>query len=76
MYTSPDFPRQGVGRLILEGCESAAAQAGFTSVELMATLSGKRLYKASGYEAVEQVKAVAKGVSIPLIRMRKQLNFG
>jgi len=76
MYTNPDFARQGVGRLILEGCENAAAQAGFTSVELMATLSGERLYKASGYEVAEQVEAVAKGVSIPLIRMRKQLNFG
>ena len=42
MYTNPDFARQGVGRLILEGCESAAAQHGFTSVELMATLSGER----------------------------------
>lgn len=73
MYTNPDFARQGVGRLILEGCESAAAQHGFTSVELMATLSGERLYTASGYAPVEKVDAVANEIAIPLIRMRKQL---
>lgn len=73
MYTNPDFARQGVGRLILEGCESAAARHGFTSVELMATLSGERLYKASGYAPIEKVDAVANGIAIPLIRMRKQL---
>jgi GNAT superfamily N-acetyltransferase len=73
MYTNPDFARQGIGRLILAGCENAAAQAGFTSVELMATLSGERLYTASGYVPVEEVEAVAGGLTIPLIRMRKQL---
>ena len=73
MYTNPDFARQGIGRLILAGCENAAAQAGFTSVELMATLSGERLYTASGYVPVEEVEAVADGLTIPLIRMRKQL---
>lgn len=73
MYTSPDFARQGVGRLILDGCEKAAAEHGFASVELMATLSGERLYVASGYAPVETVEAVADGIAIPLIRMRKPL---
>src|ERR1700744_3706387 len=40
MYTHPDFARRGVGRRILALCESAASQAGFSRVELMATLSG------------------------------------
>lgn len=72
MYTDPDFARQGVGRLILQGCEKAAAQAGFGSVELMATLSGERLYTPSGYKPVERVEAVADGITIPLIKMRKR----
>ena len=38
MYTHPDFARRGVGRRILALCEAAAADAGFTRVELMATL--------------------------------------
>jgi N-acetylglutamate synthase-like GNAT family acetyltransferase len=73
MYTNPDFARQGVGRLILEGCENAAAQHGFARVELMATLSGERLYAASGYKPVETVEAVANGIAIPLVRMQKRL---
>ena len=73
MYTNPDFVRQGVGRLILEGCESAAAQHGFASVELMATLSGERLYSASGYTHVKTLEFFANGIAIPLVRMRKQL---
>jgi GNAT superfamily N-acetyltransferase len=73
MYTDPDFARQGVGRSILDGCERAAARHGFTSVELMATLSGERLYVASGYAPVETVAVVADGMTIPLIRMRKLL---
>jgi len=73
MYTDPDFARQGIGRLILDGCEKAAARQGFASAELMATLSGERLYAASGYVPVEEVEAVVDGVAIPLVRMRKQL---
>lgn len=73
MYTDPSFARQGVGRLILDGCEKAAARHGFASVELMATLSGERLYAASGYVPVESVKPVVDGIAIPLVRMRKQL---
>src|ERR1700688_4308882 len=38
MYTHPDFARRGVGRLILSLCEAAAAAAGFSRVQLMATL--------------------------------------
>lgn len=73
MYTDPDFARQGVGRLILSGCEAAAAQHGFAAVELMATLSGEPLYTAAGYAPVERVEAIADGVAIPLVRMRKAL---
>src|SRR5215207_4673176 len=47
MYTHPAYTRRGVGRLILARCEEAAAAEGFTSVELMATLSGRPLYEAA-----------------------------
>lgn len=73
MYTNPDFARQGVGKLVLETCEKAAAQDGFKKVELMATLSGQPLYAKYGYEVVEETQAVANNITIPLVRMRKTL---
>jgi GNAT superfamily N-acetyltransferase len=74
MYTDPDYARRGVGRAILAACESAAREAGFTRVELMATLSGEPLYRACGYQTIEPTQATArKGVVVPLIRMGKSL---
>jgi GNAT superfamily N-acetyltransferase len=74
MYTHPDHVRQGVGRLILDLCERAAADAGFSEVEMMATLSGERLYSVCGYVPIEHVTCPpVDGVEVPLIRMRKTL---
>ena len=74
MYTHPDFKRRGVGRLILEICENAARQAGFRSVELMATMSGEPLYKACGYQEIQRITAASRdGVDVPGVRMGKKL---
>ena len=74
MYTHPDFARRGVGRLVLQLCEAAAAQAGFARVELAATLAGVPLYRACGYIAVADFEApTSSGLSIPLVRMRKRI---
>ena len=73
MYTSPDFARRGVGRLILELCEQAAKAEGFTRVELAGTMSGQPLYVACGYKAIEQFEDDRGGVAVPLVRMGKSL---
>lgn len=73
MYTHPAYARKGVGRLILSLCESAARQAGFLGVELMATMSGEPLYRACGYEPVERIQDKRGGVAVPLLRMQKKL---
>lgn len=74
MYTHPDFKRRGVGRLILDLCENAAREAGFRSVELMATLSGEPLYRACGYVEIQRITAASRdGVDVPGVRMGKQL---
>lgn len=73
MYTHPDHVRQGIGRLILSECEHAAKAAGFSAVELMATLSGEPLYVVCGYEPVEPVETGEGTVTVPMIRMRKLL---
>jgi GNAT superfamily N-acetyltransferase len=73
MYTHPDFARRGVGRLVLQLCEDAARAEGFTRVELMATMAGVPLYKACGYQPVENVMDERGGAPVPLTRMRKRL---
>lgn len=73
MYTHPAFARRGIGRLVLQACERAAAQAGFGCAELMATLSGEPLYAATGYHQVERLASQSDGVIVPLVRMRKTL---
>jgi GNAT superfamily N-acetyltransferase len=73
MYTHPDHVRKGVGRLILGLCEAAARQEGFGRVELMATLAGEPLYRACGYEPIEQLEDDRGGVPVPLVRMQKAL---
>jgi len=60
MYTHPDFARRGVGRLILGLCEAAAREAGFGSVELMATVSGDPLYRACGYHEIRRITAASR----------------
>lgn len=73
MYTRPGFTRRGIGRLILSLCESAAAAEGFTRLELMSTLSGRPLYAAVGFEAIEEVVDASGGVPVALIRMGKDI---
>jgi GNAT superfamily N-acetyltransferase len=71
MYTHPDFTRRGVGRLILTLCERAAAGEGFTRMQLHATLAGLPLYRAYGFEPLEEVMVDSSGVPIPCVHMTK-----
>lgn len=72
MYTHPDCARQGVGRLILSACETAAHDEGFRSTELMATLAGEPLYRACGYEAIAHTEEKVGDCIVPLLRMGKR----
>lgn len=76
MYTHPTFARRGVGRLVLELCELAAAREGFTRLELMATLSGYPLYVAYGFEPLESLDDNTGGAAVPLVRMSKSIQIG
>jgi len=77
MYTRPGYARRGIGRMILDACEAAAAAEGFGSCELAATLSGEPLYLAGGYRQIERFSAeTPQGVSVPLVRMGKLLAGG
>src|SRR3569832_49507 len=74
MYTHPDFTRRGIGRLVLELCEAAAAREGFRRVELAATMAGEPLYRACGYTDIEAFESdTPSGVKVPLIRMGRRI---
>jgi|SRR5215210_2586169 len=73
MYTHPAFTRRGVGRLILELCESAAASEGFSELQLMSTLAGRPLYAAAGFQVVEHTEDASGGAPVPLMKMRKAI---
>jgi N-acetylglutamate synthase-like GNAT family acetyltransferase len=73
-FVHPDRKRQGIGSRIIETCERAAREAGFTTLELVATLPGEPLYKAFEYEVAERFEAVLPdGITLPLARMTKQV---
>lgn len=73
-FVAPAWARRGVGTSLLEACEAAARDAGFRSLELMATLPGVPLYAARGFEAVEAVvDALPDGTQLPFVRMRRSI---
>lgn len=74
-YVHPAWSRRGIGKLITKACETAARSAGFTSVELIATLPGQPLYEANGYEIVSPFEiGLPAGLSLPAFRMAKRLS--
>ena len=74
MYTHPSFARRGVGRLILQLAEQAAANEGFTRLELVGTTSGRALYESYGFVVYEEASDDRGGVPVPLLRMRKPID--
>jgi GNAT superfamily N-acetyltransferase len=73
-FVDPSVPRQGLGRMLMEHCESEAANAGFRAMELAATMPGVPLYRACGFEEVEEMAlALPDNISVPLCRMRKRI---
>lgn len=73
-FVDPAHARQGIGRALLERSESEAKEAGFSTLELMATLPGVRLYEKCGYLAGEPVTyPLPDGQSIRFVPMRKRV---
>jgi len=71
-FVHPDYARRGIGTHIINVCETAAKQNGFTTFELGATLPGVPLYKAMGYEAFERVDPqLPDGEVLGIVKMRK-----
>ncbi|MGA7854690.1 MAG: GNAT family N-acetyltransferase [Candidatus Acidiferrales bacterium] len=72
-FIHPAWARRGIGTLILETCENAAKAAGFQRFEMGATLTGVKLFRARGYEPLENLKVpLPNGELLPVVRMSKQ----
>jgi len=73
-FVHPEWARRGIGSLILDACENAALAAGFTRLEMGATLSGLAFYRARGYaEAENQMVSLSNGEALPIVRMAKEI---
>jgi N-acetylglutamate synthase-like GNAT family acetyltransferase len=74
-FVHPDWARKGIGRALLDRCESEAKAAGFRSFEMMATLPGVRLYAACGYFGSEKVQyKLPSGKTIEFVPMKKSIH--
>jgi GNAT superfamily N-acetyltransferase len=76
MFTRADWTRRGLGRRILEACEAAAKSEGFSTLSLMATMPGMRLYASFGFEVVEDNLQIPMpdGTSIEGASMKKAID--
>lgn len=73
-FVDPRMARRGMGRKLMDACVAAAGSAGFTSLELAATLPGEPLYLASGFEVLDRFELdLPGGIRVPLSRMRRAI---
>jgi GNAT superfamily N-acetyltransferase len=74
-FVHPDWARQGIGSLILEASVKNAVEAGFTRLEMGATLSGVAFYRAKGYAEVEYHEVpLSNGEMLPIVRMAREVS--
>jgi N-acetylglutamate synthase-like GNAT family acetyltransferase len=73
-FVHPSAARQGIGRAILDRCETEAKKAGFTKCELMSTLPGVAFYSACGYAKIgERRFQLTDTIAIDFVPMTKSL---
>ncbi|WP_038045864.1 GNAT family N-acetyltransferase [Thermocrispum sp.] len=75
MFVRSDWTRRGLGRAILEASRKAAADEGFRTLILMATLPGEPLYRAYGFRELERsVITMPDGVRIEGVLMDRSVD--
>jgi GNAT superfamily N-acetyltransferase len=74
MFVRSDWTRRGLGRAILDACESAARSEGFGMLALMSTLPGEPLYRAFGFrELARTMVTMPDGVAIECVEMERPI---
>ncbi len=75
-FVHPNYTRMGIGKELLKKCETEAILKGFKSFELVATLSGEKLYTSNGYKKIKSYKVnLAAGITNKVISMYKSINL-
>jgi GNAT superfamily N-acetyltransferase len=73
-FVHPDFSRQGLTKLLIDHCEAAAKESGFTKMELMSTLPGIKFYQSQGYKGEQKIDyTLPNGSVIKFLPMGKRL---
>ena len=74
-FVDPASARRGYGSALLAHCAAAAAAAGFTQLELVATMPGVPLYQAHGFKEVERfdLRLENGAVAAPMALMRRAI---
>ena len=73
-FVHPNYARKGLARQLYTRCAHEAYAAGFRNFELMATLPGKPLYDALGFEPIHAVSLPMNGETLlPLVHMRRSI---
>jgi GNAT superfamily N-acetyltransferase len=74
IFVHPEWARRGIGSLILNHCEEAAAAAGFRRFEMGSTLTGVPLYTLKGYREIERIEVpLPNGEALAVVRMGKRI---
>jgi GNAT superfamily N-acetyltransferase len=73
-FVHPDYARQGLGKKLLAYCETQAMAYGYSKIEMMATLTGVKLYETQGYLSMGQEQyLLPNGLNFRFVRMTKNI---
>lgn len=69
-FVHPSHARRGIGSMLMRACIAAARAAGFTRLELVATLPGEPLYRRFGFSELERFEdTLPDSTRVPVVRM-------
>ncbi|HTU50900.1 MAG TPA: GNAT family N-acetyltransferase [Acidobacteriaceae bacterium] len=75
IFVHPRWARRGIGSFLLKAAEEAAIAAGFTRLEMGATLTGVPVYLRRGYRVEEGMDVPLEGaVTLQVVRMAKMVS--
>lgn len=72
-FVSADYPRQGVGRLLMDRIHDEAARLGLNTLTSDVSRTAQPFFERFGFRVIEQRQPVRHGVTIPNALMRKDL---